>query len=242
MSAPLLKVPLLLGNAVCMYYGMKPPRPPPPPKELRNFDRPDFLSATARLQFLGAAVLRGTLSGLAAAEAVFILAQRFPSPVSDAVLPLLAPVAAPSAIRLSITPVFLAGSTLAIAGGLLRLWCHRTLGKYFTWQVSVQDDHKLITTGPYSFVRHPSYFGALMMLVGKTLSLLGPGSYPAESGIMGTWWGKGVVGGMLGYWAWVVLALLRRASKEDDVLSRRFGEQWRVWSRKTKYRAIPFIY
>ncbi|KAI0647052.1 hypothetical protein C8Q79DRAFT_1009200 [Trametes meyenii] len=242
MSAPPLKVPFLLADAVCMYYGMKPPRPPPPPKELRNFDRPDFLSATAHVQLMGAALIRGTLSGLVVAEAVLILAQRFPSPASHVILPLLAPVIPPEAIRLDIAPVFLVGLALTIAGGLLRMWCHRALGKHFTWQVSVQDDHKLITTGPYSVVRHPSYLGAVFMLVGKTLSLLCPGSYPVESGIMGTWWGKGVVGGMLGYWALVVLALLRRAGKEDDVLSRRFGEQWRVWSQKTKYKAVPFIY
>jgi protein-S-isoprenylcysteine O-methyltransferase len=48
-------------------------------------------------------------------------------------------------------------------GGLaLRTWAVATLGRWFTWNVEVQPGQRLITSGPYRFVRHPSYTGALL--------------------------------------------------------------------------------
>ena len=44
-----------------------------------------------------------------------------------------------------------------ISGGLLRLHCYRTLGRFFTFDVSIHEGHQLVTTGSYSIVRHPSY-------------------------------------------------------------------------------------
>ena len=61
---------------------------------------------------------------------------------------------------------FVVGSMLTAAGGLLRLWCYQTLGRFFTWDLAVRKDHKLVTIGPYSIVRHPSYLGGTMMGVG----------------------------------------------------------------------------
>ena len=44
----------------------------------------------------------------------------------------------------------------AIGGSLLRLWCFKCLKEYFTFNVTIKKDHKLITTGPYSLLIHPS--------------------------------------------------------------------------------------
>ncbi|KAF9238462.1 hypothetical protein BU15DRAFT_62440 [Melanogaster broomeanus] len=55
----------------------------------------------------------------------------------------------------SLNPAFLAGSILNIAGGLLRIHCYRVLGRMFTFELSIRKDHKLVTSGPYSVVRHP---------------------------------------------------------------------------------------
>ncbi|CAJ0838843.1 2314_t:CDS:2 [Entrophospora sp. SA101] len=43
-----------------------------------------------------------------------------------------------------------------VFGALLRLWCYRSLDEFFTFDIKVQKDHKLITTGPYSLLIHPS--------------------------------------------------------------------------------------
>ncbi|MCZ6767202.1 MAG: isoprenylcysteine carboxylmethyltransferase family protein [bacterium] len=63
-------------------------------------------------------------------------------------------------------------SLLAMVSGLvLRTWAVRTLRDYFTWNVEVQAGQHIIQTGPYRFVRHPSYTGALLMFVGGCVLL-----------------------------------------------------------------------
>ncbi|KAG1829270.1 hypothetical protein EV424DRAFT_1535883 [Suillus variegatus] len=61
-----------------------------------------------------------------------------------------------------ISPAFLAGSLAVTIGGVLRLYCMSTLGKYWSWPLSVRREHRLVTSGPYSLFRHPSYTGFLL--------------------------------------------------------------------------------
>ena len=58
-----------------------------------------------------------------------------------------------------------------LAGLVLRTMSVRTLGKYFTWNVEVQENQKVIKSGPYQFVRHPSYTGAWMTYWASTIFL-----------------------------------------------------------------------
>ncbi|RIA82156.1 hypothetical protein C1645_881195, partial [Glomus cerebriforme] len=44
----------------------------------------------------------------------------------------------------------------SIGGALLRLWCYKCLKDFFTFNVTIKENHKLITTGPYSLLVHPS--------------------------------------------------------------------------------------
>src|SRR5690348_8125841 len=48
----------------------------------------------------------------------------------------------------------------------LRFWSFRTLGRYFTFSVMTSADQPVVTSGPYRFVRHPSYLGVILMLTG----------------------------------------------------------------------------
>jgi protein-S-isoprenylcysteine O-methyltransferase Ste14 len=48
----------------------------------------------------------------------------------------------------------------------LRVWCFRTLGRYFTFTVQTSTDQPIITSGPYRVLRHPSYAGLLLALIG----------------------------------------------------------------------------
>ena len=68
-------------------------------------------------------------------------------------------------------PVFVIGVALMILGSLLRRWCFRTLGQYFTGDVKASADQPVIRTGPYRFVRHPSYTAGIMMFTGIGLAL-----------------------------------------------------------------------
>ncbi|KAK0528483.1 hypothetical protein OC834_000475 [Tilletia horrida] len=61
------------------------------------------------------------------------------------------------------------GWTMAGLGGALRFWCYRTLRHFFTFTLAVLDDHRIVSTGPYAIVRHPSYTGLFMVTSGLTL-------------------------------------------------------------------------
>ena len=60
---------------------------------------------------------------------------------------------------------------LMVLGLGLRSWAVKTLGRFFTWNVRVQDGQSVIRSGPYRFVRHPSYTGAFLTYFGTTLFL-----------------------------------------------------------------------
>lgn len=61
---------------------------------------------------------------------------------------------------------------VGMLGGLaLRTWSVVLLGRWFTWNVTVQPGQELITRGPYRFIRHPSYTGALITFVASCVLL-----------------------------------------------------------------------
>ena len=69
------------------------------------------------------------------------------------------------------------GLVLFLAGVCLRLTAIRTLGKFYSHRVRINDDHQIITTGPYRYIRHPAYSGMLLANLGilysfSTISVL----------------------------------------------------------------------
>ncbi|KAI1789491.1 ICMT-domain-containing protein [Ganoderma leucocontextum] len=248
LSTPLLKIPLLAGNALFTYYGMTPPRQPPPPKEQLRFTVPDLMTRTTRLQMAATAASKYVLCGAAIAEAAVLLAHRLPQPYSSHILTgLLLPGTAMisqahTVASLQITPASAAGCLLGIVGGIIRVWCHRTLGKFFTWQMAVRDDHELVTSGPYALVRHPSYAGWLLMIAGNFLLLASPKSYFVESGLRDSVGGRVVGLASFAYCMFSSANLVGRVAKEDMVLRKEFGAQWEAWARQTPYRLVPFVY
>jgi protein-S-isoprenylcysteine O-methyltransferase Ste14 len=68
--------------------------------------------------------------------------------------------------RIQLSPLFLFGTLLTGLGGYIRYRCYRALGRLFTFEMSIRSDHKLITDGPYSIVRHPGYTGILFTITG----------------------------------------------------------------------------
>ncbi|HEV7838215.1 MAG TPA: isoprenylcysteine carboxylmethyltransferase family protein [Gemmatimonadaceae bacterium] len=68
-------------------------------------------------------------------------------------------------------PLFAVGVLLMFLGSMLRRYCWRTLGEYFTGDVSVKPDQPIISSGPYRLVRHPSYTAGMMMYIGIGFAL-----------------------------------------------------------------------
>jgi protein-S-isoprenylcysteine O-methyltransferase Ste14 len=65
--------------------------------------------------------------------------------------------------------VNIAGVLLFAAGIVFRLQAIRTLGQFYSHRVRLQDDHQIITSGPYKVVRHPAYAGMLAANLGFVL-------------------------------------------------------------------------
>lgn len=64
-----------------------------------------------------------------------------------------------------------AGAALTYAGIAFAVWARVTLGGNWSGIVTVKQDHQLITSGPYRFVRHPIYSGLLVALLGTALAI-----------------------------------------------------------------------
>ncbi|TCO65954.1 methyltransferase family protein [Actinocrispum wychmicini] len=114
------------------------------------------------------------------------------------------------------------GLGILACGVALRVWSFRTLGRYFTYSVQTSDDQPVISTGPYRVVRHPSYVGLLLVVVGTGMSVANWLSIISLTAIM-------------------LSALVYRVVVEDRVLLRELGQRYRDYA-ATHKRLIPFIW
>ncbi len=100
---------------------------------------------------------------------------------------------------------------IAALGIALRAWAVRTLDRHFTWHVTIVDGHRLVTTGPYRWFRHPSYVGALVAYVALPLAL-------------GSWVSAAVAVPVL------IDAFRRRVRLEEARLAEHFGSEWTAFA------------
>ncbi|KAF9527272.1 hypothetical protein CPB83DRAFT_768767, partial [Crepidotus variabilis] len=136
---------------------------------------------------------------------------------------------------------FFLATALAASGGLIRFLCYRALGSMFTFELAIRRDHKLVTSGPYSLVRHPGYTGVLLAIPGVIIWHAAPGSYARECGLLYTYFGRGCVAFFIPVVSFVTVGLLRRMKKEDQALESVFGQDWRDWAKRVPYNLIPYI-
>lgn len=106
------------------------------------------------------------------------------------------------------------GMILILLGISLRMWSVIALGKFFTLHVEIFSNHQIIETGPYRWIRHPSYTGVLLTAVG----------YGLASGYLVVLLSFVIIlGGTLSYRMYV----------EEKALRDKFGRQWEKHSAKT---------
>ena len=135
------------------------------------------------------------------------------------------------------------GLTSITLGAWIRLMTYRHLGRFFRFEASIQKDHELVVSGPYSIVRHPSYTGAILMFGGLFPWYLSKGTWIMESGLWNTMLGKLVV--VMYFGVFNILGsffLLTRMSKEDIALRNQFGKEWDDWAKRVPYSIFPGIY
>ena len=119
-------------------------------------------------------------------------------------------------------PELAAGFTLILLGMMLRQWTARTMGKEFLVRLDLQPEHRLVDSGPFRTIRHPSYAALLLVAIGTATML--------ES-----WLALMVT---LGLWLPVVIL---RVQREEQLLSSRFGQVYEAYRRRT-HRLIPGVY
>jgi len=67
--------------------------------------------------------------------------------------------------------VYCVGIAVMLGGIALRQWAIAVLGGYFSSVIGVQKEQKVVESGPYRLIRHPSYTGALIFYVGMGLAV-----------------------------------------------------------------------
>jgi protein-S-isoprenylcysteine O-methyltransferase Ste14 len=116
----------------------------------------------------------------------------------------------------------IAGIVLIVAGTGLRAWSIATLGRFFQYQIEIQEGHRVITSGPYRYVRHPSYTGLALALTGFALASGSVLSLPAVA----------VLGG---------LGLVVRIRAEERQLTEALGAEYERFAAHRK-RLIPGVW
>ncbi len=109
---------------------------------------------------------------------------------------------------------------LAIGGIVVRWYAIVTLGRFFSMRVQTTSDQQVVESGPYRFVRHPSYTGGLMTVLGVLL--------------MSTNWVT------LACFLIALPGFAYRIYVEEHALTSALGDPYRAYMRRSK-RLVPFL-
>ena len=106
------------------------------------------------------------------------------------------------------------GLALTMAGVAVAIWARVTLGTNWSATVTVKENHELIRKGPYLFVRHPIYAGALLAILGTALAF-------------------GEVRGLLGFLV-ALVTWKRKSLTEERFMLEQFGPRYEQYRREVK--------
>lgn len=117
-------------------------------------------------------------------------------------------------IGISIGFVQWLGLFLMLAGASFRQWALINLGQFFSRTVQIEAEHKIITKGPYRWIRHPAYTGMILVYTGISLAL-------------GTWLGALLSFGIVSF------GLLYRIHVEEQALISALGAEYLEYMKRT---------
>lgn len=113
------------------------------------------------------------------------------------------------------------GVVVLIIGILLRYWAVLSLGRFFTVDVTIREEHELKTDGMYKYLRHPSYAASLLSFFGMGITL-------------NNWLSLALI--LIG----VTSVFIYRMKIEEKALSEYFGTEYDLYRKKTS-AIIPFV-
>jgi protein-S-isoprenylcysteine O-methyltransferase Ste14 len=117
---------------------------------------------------------------------------------------------------------FTIGMALFVVGLLIRIHALRTLRQYFTYSVAKVENHQIVETGLYKFIRHPGYLGQLIIFLGISTSI-------------SNWLS------ILAMMIPVTLGYLYRIKVEERFMLEQLGEDYLNYRERTKM-IFPMVY
>jgi protein-S-isoprenylcysteine O-methyltransferase Ste14 len=117
--------------------------------------------------------------------------------------------------------VFYLGVAVMAAGIVFRQWAIAVLGRFFSGVIGVQDQQTVVKSGPYRWIRHPSYTGVLIFVVGMGFALQSWAAVLANVAIFAIAYGSRII-------------------IEEKVLVKELGEDYVEYRKHTK-RVIPYL-
>ncbi|GJE95232.1 hypothetical protein PsYK624_114140 [Phanerochaete sordida] len=238
---------LLTGNA--WQVALTPP--PPPPEEDADIGFVEQLLEYGIYPL--AFYIRLLASALAGCHAATILLLGYAPPdAASQLLPYICAAEHPSLRLLSApTPRFILGIALLGTGALVRLACvfaaeadspHTAKDADDGTHGAPDDipDERLLTHGPYAYVRHPTHTAVWAMLAGAGVMWTAPEAYLRECAVMHT-----SAGFLVQAWAvaavCVAVGLYRRTPSEEAARKEQFGGKWEAYVRRVPYKFVPYV-
>jgi len=117
---------------------------------------------------------------------------------------------------------FVVGMALFVIGFIIRIHSLLVLKQYFTYSVAKVENHKIVETGLYKFIRHPGYLGQLIIFIGISISI-------------SNWLS------ILVMMIPVSIGYIYRIKVEERFMIEQMGEKYLNYQKRTK-RLIPMIY
>ncbi|KAF9973554.1 hypothetical protein BGZ73_003192 [Actinomortierella ambigua] len=143
-------------------------------------------------------------------------------------------------IPTDVQPWHYASVVIGVVSTMFRWWSYKELDRFFTFDLKLMDDHKLVQTGPYKYLIHPSYLGMVAASTAYHTFLIAQGFWevmtpsryhgPLVAPIFATYWA-----------AQFFLALIPRMRAEEKMMSEHFGKAWKEFT-KCRWRVVPFVY
>jgi protein-S-isoprenylcysteine O-methyltransferase Ste14 len=128
----------------------------------------------------------------------------------------------PAALDRPLIPAITILGVVALCGALLLFYrSHADLGKNWSISLQIRNEHRLVTTGIYRFVRHPMYSSFFLLAVAQLMLL--PNWFAGATGLIGV--------GML---------YAFRIRQEERMMMERFGAEYRDYIAHTA-RLIPWL-
>lgn len=117
--------------------------------------------------------------------------------------------------------ITLAGTVLSVLGITGMFYCRHYLGRFWTAETNVSNEHKIIDTGPYRLVRHPIYTFAILMYIGLGLVFLSQWTVP---------------------FAGIIVAAYMLKTKDEDVFLEKNLPGYREYKLDVRYYLVPGLW